>query len=58
MAARSKIQPSGVKHCEIVADDLKNTGKGSGASARDQKGQAIWIVNAHRGGKRFIVHAG
>ena len=26
-------------------------------SAIDLEGRTIWIVNAHRDGKRFIVHA-
>ncbi|SRR6266705_733199 len=26
-------------------------------SARDYKGRTIWIVDAHRDGKRFVVHA-
>jgi hypothetical protein len=27
-------------------------------SALDLKRRTIWIVDAHRGGKRFVVHAG
>jgi hypothetical protein len=42
----------------IVADNIKKAGWSLGwVSAIDSQGQTIWIVDAHRDGKHFIVHA-
>jgi hypothetical protein len=43
---------------ETIADNLKKAGWSWGyVSALDPKGRTIWIADAHRDGKRFIVHA-
>jgi hypothetical protein len=48
----------GVKDWEIIADNLSETGWSLGwVSAVDCHGRTIWIVDAHRDGKRFIVRA-
>jgi hypothetical protein len=45
-----------VKYCEIIADNLHDAGWSLGwVSAIDCEGRPIWIVDAHRDGKRFIV---
>ena len=45
-----------MKHWEIIADDLSKAGWSWGCvSAIDSNGRTIWIADAHRGGKRFIV---
>jgi hypothetical protein len=42
----------------IVADNIKKAGWSLGwVSAIDSQGQTIWIVDAHRDGKHFIMHA-
>ena len=42
----------------IVADNIKKAGWSLGwVSAIDSQGQTIWIVDAHRDGNHFIVHA-
>ena len=47
-----------VKYWEIIADNLKKTGWSLGlVSAVDSKGRTIWIADAHRDGKRFVVRA-
>jgi hypothetical protein len=47
-----------MKHWEIIADRLSKAGWSVGwVSALDSEGRTIWIVDAHRDGKRFIVHA-
>jgi hypothetical protein len=47
-----------VKYWEIIADNLKKAGFSLGwVSAIDFEGRTIWIVDAHRDGKRFIVRA-
>jgi hypothetical protein len=47
-----------VKYWEIIADNLSKTGWGWGCvSAIDSNGRTIWIVDAHRDGKRFVVRA-
>jgi hypothetical protein len=47
-----------VKDWEIIADNLSKTGWSWGCvSAIDSNGRTIWIVDAHREGQRFIVHA-
>jgi len=47
-----------VKDWEIIADDLSKSGFSLGwVSAIDLEGRTIWIVDAHRDGKRFVVRA-
>jgi hypothetical protein len=47
-----------VKDWEVIADNLKKGGWSLGwASALDSEGRTIWIVDAQRDGKRFIVRA-
>ena len=47
-----------MKQWEIIADNLSKAGWRLGwVSAIDSQGQTISIVDAHCGGKRFIVHA-
>jgi len=47
-----------VKYWEIIVDNLKKRGWSLGwVSAVDFQGQTIWIADAHRGGKRFVVRA-
>jgi len=47
-----------MKYWEIIADNLKRGGWSLGwVSAVDFEGRTIWIVDAHRNGKRFIVRA-
>jgi len=47
-----------VKSWEIIADNLHNAGWSLGwVSAIDSNARTIWIVDAHRDGKRFIVRA-
>ena len=49
---------TGVKYWEIIADNLKKAGWSWGyVSAVDVKGRTIWIADAHRDGKRFVVRA-
>jgi len=46
----------GVKYWEIIADNLSKAGWSWGwVSAVDTQGRKIWIVDAHRHGRRFIV---
>ena len=48
-----------MKYWEIIADNLKKAGFSVGwVSALDSKGRTIWVVDARRDGKRFIVRAG
>jgi len=43
---------------EIIAENLKKRGWSYGyVSAIDSKGRTIWIADAHRDGKRFVLHA-
>ena len=43
---------------EIIAENLSKAGWSWGcASAVDSEGRRIWIVDAHRDGKRFIVRS-
>jgi hypothetical protein len=43
---------------EIIADNLSKAGWSLGyVSALDREWRTIWIVDAHRDGKRFIVRA-
>jgi hypothetical protein len=47
-----------LKCWEIIADNLSKAGWSWGCvSALDSEGRTIWIADAHRNGKRFIVHA-
>ncbi len=47
-----------MKYWEIIADKLKKAGWSFGyVSAIDSKGRTIWIANAHRDGRCFVVHA-
>jgi hypothetical protein len=47
-----------VKDWEIIADNLSKAGFSLGwVSALDVEGRIIWIVDAHRDGKRFIVRS-
>ena len=47
-----------MKYWEIIADNLKKLGWSWGfVSAVDGEGRTIWIADAHRDGKRFVVHA-
>jgi hypothetical protein len=55
-------QQKGRIHCltywEIIADNLHDAGWSLGwVSALDVQGRTIWVVDAHRDGKRFIVRA-
>jgi hypothetical protein len=52
------VNPLYVKDWEIIADNLSKAGWSYGyVSALDREGSTIWIVDAHRDGKRFIVRA-
>ncbi len=47
-----------MKYWEIISENLKKAGWSLGwASAVDSEGRTMWIVDAHRDGKRFIVRA-
>ena len=47
-----------VKDWEIIADNLSKAGFSWGCvSALDDDGRTVWIVDAHRDGKRFVVRA-
>jgi len=47
-----------LKYWEIIADNLKKAGFSLGCvSELDLEGRTIWIVDAHRYGKRFVVPA-
>jgi hypothetical protein len=47
-----------VKDWEIIADNLSKAGWSYGyVSALDRQGGTVWIADAHRDGKRFIVRA-
>ena len=47
-----------LKDWEIITGNLKKTGFSvSWVSALDDCGRTVWIVDAHRDGKRFVVHA-
>jgi len=42
----------------VIADNLSKAGWSLGwVSALGREGRTIWIVDAHRAGKRFIVRA-
>jgi hypothetical protein len=47
-----------VKYWKIIADNLSKAGWSYGyVSALNRQGGTIWIADAHRDGKRFIVRA-
>jgi hypothetical protein len=47
-----------VKSWEIIADNLSKAGwSWDCVSALDSNGRSLWIVDAHRDGKRFVVRA-
>jgi hypothetical protein len=47
-----------VKYWEIIADNLSKAGFSWGCVATvDSNGQTIFVADAHRDGKRFVVHA-
>jgi hypothetical protein len=51
-----KAESGAVKYWEIIANNLKKRGWSLGwVSAVDSDGRTIWIVDAHRDGKRFLV---
>jgi hypothetical protein len=46
------------KYWETIADNLSKAGWSWGCvSAIDSNGRTIWIADAHRDGKRFVVRA-
>jgi hypothetical protein len=47
-----------MKSWEIIADNLSKAGWSWGCvSAIVSNGRTIWIADAHRGGKRYVVRA-
>jgi len=47
-----------MKDWEIIADNLHRAGWSLGwVSVVDLEGRTIWIADAHRDGKRFVVRA-
>jgi hypothetical protein len=47
-----------MKYWEVIADNFKKAGWSWGwVSALDCNWRTIWIVDAHRDGKRFVVRA-
>jgi hypothetical protein len=45
-------------YCEIIAENLKKGGWSLGwVSVLDLEGRTIWIIDAHRDGKRYVVRA-
>ena len=47
-----------MKYWEIIADNLSKAGWSWGCvSAIDSCGRTIWIADAHRDGKRYVVRA-
>jgi hypothetical protein len=47
-----------VKDWQIIADNLSKAGWSWGCvSAIDLEGRTIWIADAHRDGKRYVVRA-
>ena len=52
------MNPLCAKYWEIIADNLSKAGWSLGwVSALDVEGRTTWIADAHRDGKRFVVHA-
>jgi hypothetical protein len=55
LPGKAAVKP---KSWEIIADNLSKSGWSWGCvSAIDSNGQTIWIADAHRDGKRFVVRA-
>src|SRR6266542_4717962 len=55
---RSLLRSSNPSEAEIVAGNLKKPGWSLGyVSTLDASGRTIWIADAHRDGKRFVVRA-
>jgi hypothetical protein len=53
-----RSQSRQLKYWEITADNLHKAGWSLGSvSAIDLEGRTIWIVDAHRDGRRFVVRA-
>jgi hypothetical protein len=47
-----------MNYWEIIARNLKKRGWSlGGVSAVDSEGRTIWIADAHRDGKRYVVRA-
>ena len=47
-----------MKSWEIIAENFSKAGWSLGCvSAVDSEGPRTWIADAHRDGKRFIIHA-
>ena len=47
-----------MKYWEVIADNLSKAAWSWGCvSAIDSEGRRIWIADAHRDGKRFVVRA-
>jgi hypothetical protein len=46
-----------MKNWEIITDRLSKAGWSWGSVAVDSNGRPIWIADAHRDGKRFVVRA-
>ena len=58
LRCREQKTQNPVKYWEIIADNLKKRGWSLGyVSAIDSEGRTIWIVDAHRDGKRYVVRA-
>jgi len=56
LASRNAHNGSAVKYWEIIADNLSKAGWSWGrVSAIDSNGRTIWIADAHRDGKRYVV---
>jgi hypothetical protein len=52
------MEKTEVRYWEVIADNLSASGWSWGCvSAVNSHGRTIWIVDAHRDGKRFIVRA-
>ena len=47
-----------MKYWETIADNLSKPGWSCGCvSALNREGRTIWIADAHRDGKRYVVRA-
>jgi hypothetical protein len=52
------VKQKAAKYWEIIADNLKKAGFSVGwVSVLDNEDRTIWIADAHRNGRRFIVRA-
>ena len=55
---KERQNQSRMKYWETIAENLKKAGCSLGwVSTVDSEGRTIWIVDAQRDGKRFIVRA-